>query len=86
MSLSGDLLRNLKDTGAISTIRVDKKSDYHGESAIKVVVDLVDGRRVEGLFTTESRSGFGGVQGSKPKDIVGLMSAKVRSVLEGTAE
>lgn len=62
------------------------RSDLHGEDAINVKVSLVDGRTVEGTFAKHPRAGFGGVQFSGPKDVVGLMTAKIKSVLEGNYE
>lgn len=61
--------------------------DYlHGEEATGVTVYLLDGRFVEGTFSKNPRKSFGGVQFSGPKPVADLMIAKVRAVLDGTAE
>jgi hypothetical protein len=62
------------------------RTTYHGESATEVTAVLADGRTVTGTFTTEDKAGFGGVQFATRKDVPGLMVAKVRAVLAGTAE
>lgn len=58
----------------------------HGEDAVLVHVVLTDRREVQGSFTKENKSGFGGVVFNTQKDITGLMKAKINSVLNGTSE
>lgn len=84
MSIATEIIDAFK--GDVSTVRVNKHADLHGEDATEVKVDLIDGRRVIGTFATESKPGFGGVEFSSTKDIPGLMKAKIKAVLEGKAE
>lgn len=84
MSIGSEI--NDRFPNEIDTVRVDKSYVMHGENAVQVVVNLVNGTSVEGTFTTESKPGFGGVDFMSKKDVVGLMTAKIKSVLEGTAE
>lgn len=71
---------------SVDSVKVDKSSDLHGQGAVEVRVTLVNGKTVEGKFTTEARPGFGGVEFSSKKDIAALMISKVAAVLRGTAE
>ena len=64
----------------------EKNTTLHGEAATQVDAQLVDGRLVTGTFTTESKPGFGGVEFAHRKDIPALMTAKIKSVLAGTAD
>jgi hypothetical protein len=70
----------------VRSLVVSKNVEHHGEPATRVVVTLFDGRYIEATFTNQPRAGFGGVEGGKPKDIGGLVIAKIRAVLEGRAE
>ena len=83
--IATEILRHFHN-GEISHVVIDKDTNLHGEKATKVVATLSDGRTVEGLFTSHPRAGFGGVDFAGPKDIVGLMISKIKSVLGGTAE
>jgi hypothetical protein len=84
MSIGSEIMERVGDK--VSTIRVDKANTLHGEDAISVHVGLINGKTVDGIFTTQPRANFGGVEFSGPKDVVGLMVAKIESVLRGTAE
>lgn len=84
MSISSQIIESLPDV--ISTIQIDKDAEVHGEPATIVKVALLNGKVVEGSFTKESRSGFGGVEFHQTKDIAALMIHKIRSVMNGTAE
>lgn len=70
----------------VREVRINKDSELHGEPATKVTAYLADGRTVEGVFTRHPRGGFGGVTFAGPKDVVGLMTSKIRAVLDGRAE
>lgn len=85
MSIAQQLRENFDDN-TIAAIGVDKSAILNGESAVRVSVSLTNGKFVEGTFATESKPGFGGVEFESKKDVVGLMTAKVDSVLRGTAE
>lgn len=84
MSIITEILTAFPDD--VRSVQVDKNNDLHGEVATQVMVNMVDGRSITGHFTTEQKSAFGGVVFSQQKDISALMTAKVRSVLKGTAE
>lgn len=101
MSLREDLIRELglalataatqPETRALVDLAIARDT-YHGETAIRVTVELdldyPNNRRwyVEGIFTTTQKAAFGGVDFAQQKDIPALMAAKVRAVLNGTAE
>jgi hypothetical protein len=61
-------------------------STYHGEKAVQVRAELTNRKIVEGIFTTDDKDSFGGVEFNSRKDVVALMVHKIRSVLNGTAE
>lgn len=84
MSIGGELIKEFPDQ--ISTVVVNKERKLHGEQAVEVEVNLQDGRTVTGTFTSHPRAGFGGVDFAGPKDVVGLMKAKIEAVLRGTYE
>lgn len=84
MSIATEVMERLD--GDVRSVDVDREASLHGEPAIEVVATLADGRTVTGTFVRHSREGFGGVQFSAPKDVTGLMVAKIRDVLAGVAE
>jgi hypothetical protein len=84
MSISSELMQAYPTE--IMLINVNKEGRLHGELATEVKVILTNGKTVEGGFTSQPRSGFGGVEFDQHKDIVALMSAKIDSVLRGTHE
>lgn len=101
MTLRDDLITALAAVGAefepegpLLDLHIRRDVELHGQPAIFVRVDL-DARTwpvemqvvsVEGTFTTELKSAFGGVDFAQKKDIPLLMASKVRAVLNGTAE
>lgn len=85
MSFAEDIRENFPE-GTIKLIGTDKSAVLNGESAIMVRVVLSNGKTIEGTFATEARPGFGGVEFKSKKDVVGLMTSKIESVLRGTAE
>ena len=85
MSLAEQITNNFPE-GTITNVGIDKSATFNGENAMTVRVILNNGKLVQGTFTTESKPGFGGIEFSLKKDVVGLMTAKINSVLRGTAE
>jgi len=82
-----DIIESIKaQVPEVWSVFVVKNAQLAGEPATRVTVQLQDGRTVEGTFTKHPREGFGGVEFSGPKDIVGLMVSKTRAVLDGKAE
>ena len=67
-------------------VSVDKDHEVHGEPAIFVEASLWNGQRVMGTFTKDQKASFGGVAFETKKDVVGLMSAKIKAVINGEAE
>lgn len=76
----------LMDIDEVRKVAVDRNVLYHGAPATEVTVVLADGRTVTGVFTTEDREAFGGVEFSSRKDIPRLMRSKVLAVIEDRAE
>lgn len=70
----------------VQDVVVTKSLEINGEPTTRVFAVLANGQTVQGDFATESKSGFGGVEFNTKKDIGGLMIAKIKSVLRGTAE
>ncbi len=85
MSIATDIRDHLPH-GVIEDIGFDKQADLHGQDAVMVKVILVTGDYIVGTFTTENKSGFGGVEFSQKKDVVKLMVSKIKAVLEGKAD
>lgn len=89
MSISEDILDAFKHddhTNDVVGVNVNKDAKLHGEDAVEVMVTLFNGAVLTGTFTKHPRAAFGGVEFAGPKDIAGLMIAKIESVLRGTAE
>lgn len=84
MSIASEILAEFTDE--VASVRVDKDAKLHGEDAIEVTAVLSNKKVVTGTFTSHPKSGFGGVEFSGPKNVVGLMVSKINSVLEGKAE
>jgi hypothetical protein len=85
-SLREDLRAVFNDVPEVEHISLIKDCELHGEPALEVIVEIREGPIVTGVFTTEQKESFGGVQFGHHKDIPTLMYKKVQSVLKGTAE
>lgn len=70
----------------VDSVKVVKDGNLYGLPATKVVVNLENGKQVIGVFATRDRPSFGGVETSDRAEIAELMTAKINSVLRGTAE
>jgi len=85
MSVRSDLAIAFVGVREVESIAV-RDTIVHGEDAMEVTVTLADGRTVVGTFTTEFKSGFGGVEFASRKNVPALMKSKVSAVLRGVAE
>ena len=66
-------------------VKVDKVP-INGESAVWVRAVLDTGKTVTGTFTSGDNTSFGGVSFDQHKDVVGLMTSKIKAVQKGTHE
>lgn len=69
----------------VVTVKVDDTYHY-GQKAVRVSATLTTRQIVEGTFNQEEKAGFGGIEFNNRYDVVALMSHKIKSVLDGTAE
>lgn len=83
MNLAAEIRERNREN--IKHVTVDETA-VRGEEAVKVVAVLHNGKYVTGTFTKNAKPGFGGIEFKNKKDVVGLMTHKINSVLRGTYE